>query len=498
MYRIREMNNSFLGFLSLTLSKGNKSANYQNNLAEKSPNQPKLFCIAHYLPPLKNPIAYRANKLLGEFQKTWKIDVLTATQDSFLPEKCHIHYVKTSYPEGVIRWLKKLRFEKILNLLIWPDPEIFWFFPAVLKGYQLIKEQKPDVIFVIMMPYSAGLLGVALKFLTGLPLVVSLDDSLSCTDMHPHTSSWLHHHLERWLENFYVRQANAVVYVSQFNLDLVKNRQPESEKSKFHLIRCGADPLDFATPIDSQNDNSSFEIIYTGGMNGWYKFYHLPQEKTLIKKLYQAWLEWGNYQRAKIDHRSSSPVFVGQAIKKLLSQKLEWENKIKLSVYGNGFPELVVNKVLQNQNIADVVSVSGSLPHFEAIQLARQADLLLITLPNRPDGSQGGRISCKTYEYLMTDRPILAAVPYGENWDYLQDKPGVWLVEPTDVEAMKEVIAHIATAKFSGSPLRFDRSHLKNELSYQILVQDYLKIFDSICSTSTVTKSSLSSEENNY
>jgi glycosyltransferase involved in cell wall biosynthesis len=158
----------------------------------------------------------------------------------------------------------------------------------------------------------------------------------------------------------------------------------------------------------------------------------------------------------------------------------------------------VVNKVLQNQNIADVVSVSGSLPHFEAIQLARQADLLLITLPNRPDGSQGGRISCKTYEYLMTDRPILAAVPYGENWDYLQDKPGVWLVEPTDVEAMKEVIAHIATAKFSGSPLRFDRSHLKNELSYQILVQDYLKIFDSICSTSTVTKSSLSSEENNY
>ena len=63
---------------------------------------------------------------------------------------------------------------------------------------------------------------------------------------------------------------------------------------------------------------------------------------------------------------------------------------------------------------------------------------------------------------------------------------------------MKEVISHIVTAQFSGSPFRFDRSYLKNELSYQILVQDYLKIFNSICSTSTVTKSSLSSEENNY
>ncbi|MFM7366005.1 MAG: glycosyltransferase [Cuspidothrix sp.] len=468
-----------------------KSANYKNDFVDQSQNQLKLFCIAHYLPPLKNPIAYRANKLLGEFQKTCFIDVLTATKDSYLPEKCHIHYVKSSYPERLIRWLEKLRLDKILSLFIWPDPEIFWFFPAVFKGYQLIKKQKSDVIFVIMMPYSAGLLGVTLKFLTGLPLVVSLDDSLSCTDMHPNTVSWLHHHLELWLENFYVRQANAVVYVSQFNLDLVKNRQPESEKSKFHLIRCGADPLDFATPITSKNDNSSFEIIYTGGMNGWYKFYHTPQEKTLIKKLYQAWLEWGHYERTKIDYRSSSPVFVGQAIKQLNSQHLEWENKIKLSIYGNGFPEFVVNKVLQNQNITDVVNVSGSLPHFQAIQLARQADLLLITLPNRPDGTRGGRISCKSYEYLMTDRPILAAVPYGENWDYLQDKPGIWLVEPTDVEAIKKVIAYIANAKFSSSPLRFDRTYLQEELSYPILVQDYLKIFHRLCSNSAFTKVSL-------
>jgi glycosyltransferase involved in cell wall biosynthesis len=487
------MNNSFLGFLSL--NKPTNSDHHQHKLSEQSLNQSKLFCIAHDLPPLKNPIAYRANKLLGEFQNTWQINVLTATNNACLPEKWNIHYAKSWYPQALITWLGKLKLEKILTLLIWPDPEIFWFLPALLKGYQLIKQQKPDAIFVIMMPYSAGLVGVALKFLTGLPLVVSLDDSLSCTDMHPKTVSWLHHHLERSLENLYVRQANAIVYVSQFNLDLVKNRQPEAQKSKFHLIRCGADPVDFATPINSENNNSSLEIIYTGGMNGWYDFYHLPQEKTLLKKLYKAWQEWGYYQRVTIDYRSSSPVFIGQAIKKVISQNLEWENKIKLSIYGNSFPEFVVNQVLENEDIRDVVTVSGSLPHFQAIQKARQADLLLITLPNRPDGTPGGRISCKSYEYLMTDRPILAAVPHGENWDYLQDKPGVWLVEPTDIQAMKEVIANIATAKFSGTPLRFDRSYLHEELSYKTLVQDYLKIFNTLYltskSTSTFTNSSL-------
>ena len=82
---------------------------------------------------------------------------------------------------------------------------------------------------------------------------------------------------------------------------------------------------------------------------------------------------------------------------------------------------------------------------------------MFLTLPKRVDGSPGGRISAKTYEYLMTDRPILAALPQGENWDYLTDKPGVWLVEPDDQQAMKQVIAELAEAKFAGRPRVFDR-----------------------------------------
>lgn len=462
-----------------------------NKLTEKAPIQPKIFCIAYNLPPLKNPIAYRANKLFQEFDKIFQLSILTGTNNSYLGEKCQIHYVKSWYPQTLIRWLEKLRCEKILRLFIWPDSEIFWFLPALFTGYKLIKQEKQDVIFVMMMPYSAGLLAVALKFLTGLPVIMSLDDSPSCTDMHSKSVSLLHDHLAYCLENFYVRQTDAIVYVSQFNLNLVKKRQPESEKHKFYLIRCGADPLDFATPIEHKNDSSSFEIIYTGGMNGWYHFYHLPQERTLLQKLYQIWLEWGYYQRTKIDYRSSSPVFVGQAIKKVISENPSWKNKIKLSVYGNDFPEFVVNRVLQNQNITDVVSISESLPHFQAIQLARQADLLLITLPNRADGTPGGRISCKTYEYLMTDRPILAAVPYGENWDYLQDKPGVWLVQPTNIEAIKQVIFNLAQAKFAGAYLRFDRSYLHQDLSYENLAQEYLKIFRTISQNSSYHKYNL-------
>jgi glycosyltransferase involved in cell wall biosynthesis len=465
-------------------SNSDNTAVAASKVAFKTQKSKTLFCVAHDLPPLTTPTANRTNKLLKQFQKFWQIQALTCTQNGFVSEDISVHFAKSWYPKRLLELIGKFKLEKFLNWFIWPDGQVFWVLPALLKGYKLIKQQKPDAILVFMMPYSSGLVGIGLKWLTGIPLVLNLDDSLSCTDMHPFSVSWLHHHLERWLEDFYVRQSDAIVYVSQFNLELVKKRQPPSQHAKFNLIRYGIDPQDYCTPFSSTTADSSFEIVYIGGMNGWYEFYHRPEEQTLAKKLYRAWLKLGNYERTKIDFRSSSPVFVGKAAQQVNLQNPNWENKINVKVYGNSFPESVVQKALHNQNLTDVVSVTGSVPHSQAIQLARKADLLLLTLPNRQDGSAGGRISCKTYEYLMTDRPILAAVPKGENWDYLKDKPGVWLVEPTDTEAMSRAISEIAAAKFSGSPLTFDRTALQQELSYVNIAEDFLKIFDKMTSNS--------------
>jgi glycosyltransferase involved in cell wall biosynthesis len=451
----------------------------------QSHNLKTLFCISHVFPPLKNPLANRVYKLSAEFQKSCKIIALTDTKNASLNKEAYVYFVASWYPKLLFNFIEKLKLSKLLNLFIWPDKTIFWLFPALFKGYQLCKQQKPDVILVFMMPYSASLVGIGLKWITGLPLVLSLDDSLSCTDMHPVSPSWWHHLLDRCLEKFYVYQADALIYVSQVNMELVKRKQSLSKQSKFHLIRCGVDLLDFATPITESTNNKSFKVIYTGGMNGWYHFSQGHEKESRLKKLYQAWNNFGCYKRAKIDYRSSSPVFVGKAIQQVVAQNSNWENKIQIEVYGNSFSESVVQSALRNENLTDIISVFGSVSHSQAIQLTRDADLLLITLPDRVDRSSGGRISCKTYEYLMTDRPILAAVPKGENWNYLQDKPGVWLVEPTDIEAMGDVISYVVSAKFSGCPLSFDRTFLKQELSYVNLAEAYMKIFDKVCSNST-------------
>jgi Glycosyltransferase Family 4 len=443
-------------------------------------NVRKLLCISHVFPPRINPLANRVKKLLLQFQKDWQIITITDTENASLNEAARVHFVKSWHPKSIIEFLSKLKLDKFLEWFIWPDKTIFWVLPALLKGYHLCKQEKPNAILVFMMPYSASLVGIGLKWFTSIPLIFSLDDSITCTDMHPDAPTWLHYHLRLWLEKIYICQADAIVYVSQFNLELAKKKQPLLQQSKFHLIRCGIDPLDFSHSIPAGDREENFEIVYTGGMNGWYQFDSRLQDSSCLKRLYQSWMKLGRHQLAKIDYRTSSPVFVGRAIRQAITQNPSWENKIQLKVYGDDTRKSLVKEVLQNQNLSELVSISGLLPHSEVIQIARQADLLLITLPDRIDGSAGGRISCKTYEYLMTDRPILAAVPKGENWDYLQDKLGVWLVAPTDIEAMSQVITQVAEAKFSGSPLRYDRSALQQQLSYMNLAQEYLTIFERV------------------
>jgi hypothetical protein len=65
----------------------------------------------------------------------------------------------------------------------------------------------------------------------------------------------------------------------------------------------------------------------------------------------------------------------------------------------------------------------------------------------------------------MTDRPILAAVPPGENHDFLSSKPGTFLSDPTDVHRMSHNIESLVKRWFKREPISFSRPHLQRELS---------------------------------
>jgi len=453
--------------------------------------RPGLLCIAQSFAPDTTPTAIRASKLLEKLSARWEITVLTEAQRTQPDERMRVEVIPSRRPRRAFALLRKLRLNKLLELLVWPDEAIFWLVGAIRAGRRLIAERRPEAIVVFMMPYSAGLVGVALSRLTGLPLILNLDDSLTCSDMHPYFPTRLHHRLATALEDFYMRRADAVVYVSQTNLDAVAARQGAGVRAKMHLVRYGADPADFQQrPSGSEGSESGgespasggessasggegsesggegFEIAYVGAMSGWWSLIGEQAAGGLGKRLYGAWTRFGRYRLTDLDPRTSSPAFVGGAVLDALAEHPDWRGRLRVMVYGNPYDHTVVARALQSAGVQEVVTVLDPVPHEQIAPLIAGADLLFITLPKRVDGSAGGRISAKTYEYLMTDRPILAAVPRGENWSYLQDKPGVWLVEPDDRRGMKAVVEELVAAKLSGHPRTFDRRALRGELSY--------------------------------
>ncbi len=83
----------------------------------------------------------------------------------------------------------------------------------------------------------------------------------------------------------------------------------------------------------------------------------------------------------------------------------------------------------------------GFLPHAETVGMIRAADLLFLPMHDLPNGNRARLVPCKTYEYLASGRPILAALPDGDARDLLAGEPEVHLCRPADVAAMREILA---------------------------------------------------------
>jgi hypothetical protein len=430
----------------------------------------RLLCISQSFAPQTTPTGIRAGKLVGRLAENWEVELLTESDATQSSDGVVVEHVAARRPRRLLAALRRAHLDKLLELLVWPDESIFWVLPAILAGRRIVKRRRPRAIVVFMMPYSAGLAGIVLAWLGRLPLILNLDDSPTCSDMHPQFPSRLHYRLARGLENLYVRRADAIVYVSQTNLELVAARQPVEARAKLHLVRYGADDTQ---PQPTRADDERFEIVYVGAMSGWWTLISQRAPTSAFKRIYDAWMRLGRHTITQLDPRTASPAIIGEALKRVLAEHPEWTGRLGMTVYDNSYPHDVIARALVAAGVEAVVAVHDPVAHERVGEILAGGDLLFLTLPLRLDGSRGGRISAKTYEYLMTDRPILAALPAGENWDYLAGRPGVWLTEPDDVEAQRAVIAELAAAKFSGQPRRFARERERAEISYAARAEQF-------------------------
>jgi glycosyltransferase involved in cell wall biosynthesis len=98
------------------------------------------------------------------------------------------------------------------------------------------------------------------------------------------------------------------------------------------------------------------------------------------------------------------------------------------------------------------VVLHGFVPHRETVRLMESADLLFLPMQDLPAGVRAGLVPGKTYEYLASRRPILAAVPEGDARDLLLESGSAFVCAPSDVDAMAQIIRDRVESKQRGEP----------------------------------------------
>jgi len=388
----------------------------------------KVLVIAYYFPPLGMGGVQRVMKFCKYLpQFGWQPVVLTVK---------NIHYyAKDPTLEQEIRGLKIFRTESLdparinaklpgknntpefqlrtnfpprsfqslgvhlMREIFFPDSKILWLPFAVREGAQIIEKENIDLIFSTAPPISSHLIAHLLKKHYHLPWVADFRDYWSSSDYIP-THTPLHCWMYRKFTHSIIASANGIIAVSSPIIETINSENPDTT-ALFEVITNGFDWEDFSSI--QPRKFTKFTIIYSGNLNPL---------------------------------RSPEPFF--RALSLLFRENPQLPEKISVIFLGQHFD---IDLSHLPDDIAESISFISYLPHRQSLEYLLGADLLLFLLAPQ---SAPGVVTGKIFEYLATQKPILAIMPeHVAAKDIVVKFPQVIVVPPHDVLQIKTQLCQL-------------------------------------------------------
>ncbi len=388
----------------------------------------KVLLISYYFPPAGGPGSQRVVKFAKYLPKFgWQPIILTVKKGEFpyqdvslkkdIPPQAKVYRTPSLEPFLIYKQLTGKRAEEPLpvgmliepkkgitekiaswiraNLFI-PDARIGWLPFAVAAGLKILQKENIDILFTSSPPHSSQLIGLVLKKFSGLPWVADLRD--------PWTGIRYYNYIKRisvsrfidgTLEQYILKNADAVTSVSASLLEEFRSKLPEPSKPQFKLIPNGFDAADF--PETTQSVSKEFVILYTGNLQ----------------------------------ENQNSPAF-WKSITRLLQKYPELNETIKIYFYGKTAPFL--QKEIRKYGIARLVRTFNFIPHEQIVKEIKKATILLVIIPDTENNK--GIVTGKIFEYIGSGRPILLFGPEeGDAARILKPFPNSWVCNYTDSES---------------------------------------------------------------
>jgi glycosyltransferase involved in cell wall biosynthesis len=128
------------------------------------------------------------------------------------------------------------------------------------------------------------------------------------------------------------------------------------------------------------------------------------------------------------------------------------------------------SRVIAESTVADQVRSLGYVDHPTAIRQMVAADALFLPMHSIPHGKRARIVPGKTYEYLASGRPILAAVPPGDTRDLIETTQSGVVANPSDVPGIARAIETLANGapaprRISSGIETFERRELTRRLA---------------------------------
>ena len=370
----------------------------------------RLLAVSWEMPPLSGPRAIQVSRLLAALaQRGWPSRVIavepridgpllrdTAGAPAFAANGVSISRVPS--PQEGFAYRAAMRV--LPGAAHRPDRQRGWLPSAVREAERWLAIERHERLVTFAQPWTDHLVGLQLHREHGLPWVAHFSDPWVDS---PYRST----HLGAMpfavrAEHDVIREASAIVFVTEQTADVVMAKYPKSWRRKVHVIPHGYERRSVEHIQRRRARSRRMRIVYTG------RFYAgLRSPEAFVAALAQV------------------------AATRVLRDELE------VLLIGPGMDRY--RTLVQASGMEGVVHLQPQVAYEQALQAAADADVLLVLDADAPGASMF--LPSKVVDYLLWRTPILGLTPRDGATAALLTRLGFATAAPGDVGAIARAVA---------------------------------------------------------
>lgn len=340
----------------------------------------KILIIEEFIPHTGGGRTEKFVKYLRDY--SWEPIILTTRRNTFpfseevfrkyYPKDLQIHKV-FKFPS--FYFLSRISLDSVGRFInkffYFPDTSIGWIPFALIKGANIIKKEKIQVIYTSSPNESTHLIGYFLKKISSIKWVADFRDLWT---LHPqrYFPTEFHLLLSKMLEKTFYDKCDIIVTCNEPIKDLISNHF-NIDLSKINVITNGFDPEDYE--VNFEKDLKAFRIGYMGN----FKVFGRGNLLLNFLKAFSLFI-------SNIENKES--------------------NKIVLNLWSKH--DKKVDEIIKELNIREDVIFNSLIPHIEVIHQLLQQDLLILLTSTKNDILIKTESTQKLLNYIATGIPILA------------------------------------------------------------------------------------------